>query len=105
MKTWNAPAGEVGLKIQSTRQWPVTVNISVSLAPVPCHVFVATQTFPVSGDDPSRTSGGALFAVARGAALMAAGNAAGRLRLAHRLNVPASANTAATTRPLCVWRA
>src|SRR5467141_2451925 len=104
MKTWNAPFDDVGLKTQSTRQCPVTVNISVSLRPLPCHVFVTAQTFPASGADASCTSGGALLATLTGEST-AADNPAGRLWLAHRLNVPTSARTAATTRPVRVCRA
>src|SRR6267378_2966045 len=102
MNTWNTPPfDDAGLKSQSTRQCPVTVNISVSLTPVPCHVLVAAQTFPVSGADASCTSGGALLETL--AESTTTGDPAGRLRLAHRLNVPARANTAATTRPTRVW--
>src|SRR5216110_1125697 len=90
MNTCNTPPfDDEGLKIQSTRQCPVTVNVSVSLLPLPCHAFVTTQLFPASG------------AVASGFRATALAPA-GRLRLAQRLSVPASANSTATARPVRV---
>src|SRR6266550_6506732 len=90
MNTCNTPPfDDEGLKIQSTRQCPVTVNVSVSLLPVPCHAFVATQLLPASGAEASglRTIAPAPL---------------GRPRLAQRLRVPARARTPAIARPVRV---
>src|SRR5438046_10767014 len=96
MNTCNTPPfDDEGLKIQSTRQCPVTVKVSVSLLPLPCHVFVATQLFPASR---AEASGFRTIALAP----------AGRLRLAPRLSVPARARSAAHATALrvsfgCRW--
>src|SRR2546430_1100254 len=90
MKPCTAPRyGDGERKLGSTRQCPVTVNVSVSLFPFPCHAFVATQLFPASGAEASGLRTIALAPV-------------GRPRLAQRLRVPARARSAATARPVRV---
>src|SRR5438034_6798473 len=94
------PADDDGLKIQSTRQCPVTVNVSVSFAPLPCQALATAHIFPASGADTSCASAAEPVA-------FAASTWPGRLRLVARLRVPAIAKIAATARPVRVclaWR-
>src|SRR5205814_9462942 len=59
MKTWSVEEGCAGLKSQSTRQCPLTVNDSVSRLPLPCQSRVTTQAVPASAGAASATSAGA----------------------------------------------
>src|SRR5438477_9885465 len=59
MKTCSVEEGCAGLKSQSTRQCPLTVNDSVSRLPLPCQSRVTTQALPASAGAASATSAGA----------------------------------------------